>query len=227
VKDSSCQNAPSGSVPPHTYSSPCTTVPATMPPSNVGNLPEAATVSAGSNYYVAFYLQITNNYPAPLAILQYTFIQLDASHPPPNVGNETDFWLAGAASTYNAQGYYYPNYNPGAGNNYIPTLTAYAGNQVTCAETGPSWTPSPNCIDIAYGQTVTITLAACGYGSTNWDWGGTHYARIFDSTNGCTSSAPAFSSLGSANVLTLVICFLYQGQMYTQTIQYQGLAVIP
>lgn len=231
LRYSSCQNAPSGSIGSYTYSSFCTTIPTTMPPSNVGNLPDAATVSAGSNYYVAFYVQITNNYPATLDILQYTFLQLDASHPPPDVGNETDFWLAGPASTYNSaactnsQNCYFPNYcaSGGCASNKLPTLTAYAGNEVTCG----AGDPSHNCIDVAYGQTVTLTLAACGYGASNWDWGGTKYASNFDSSTGCASSAPGFSNLGSANVISLVICFLYQGLMYTQVIQYQGLAVIP
>ncbi|MDA4123927.1 MAG: hypothetical protein OK438_00560 [Thaumarchaeota archaeon] len=227
-KFSSCQNGPSGSIGSYTYSSACTTA-VTMPPSNPASLPSAATVSAGGNYYVAFYAQITNNYPSTLAVLQYTFLQLDSSHPPPNVGNETDFWLVGAASTYNAQLSYYPSYcnGGGCGGNKLPTLAPYAGNEVTCAETGPLWTPSTNCIDIAYEQTVTLALAACGFGTTYWDWGGSQYANHFDHSNGCTSSAPGFSSSGAANVLTLVICYLYQGQMYTQAIQFQGIAVTP
>jgi hypothetical protein len=188
--------------------------------SSITTLPQTGRISGGSNHYVAFYVQITNNYPATLEILQYTFIQLDASHPPPIVGNESDFWLAGAPSTYNTQGYYYPNYgsNP-------PSLAAYTGNEKTCPESAPSYTPSANCIDIANGQTMTLTLAACGYGATNWDWGGTQFAKRFDSTAGCTSSAPAFASNGAASILTLTITYMYQGQIYTQAIQFQGLSV--
>jgi len=201
---------------------PCVKYPAGFPPASVSSLPDGAMTTVGNNHYVAYYVQITNNYPAPLEILQYTFLQLDASHPPPVVGNETDFWLAGAAGTYNSLGHYYPNYNTNP-----PSLAAYAGNEVTCAETGPSWTPSPNCIDINYGQTITLTFAACGYGATNWDWGGKQYATSFDSKVGCASSAPGFSSSGAANVLTVVIGFIFQGQIYTQAIQFQGLAVVP
>jgi hypothetical protein len=201
---------------------PCVTNPAVFPPATVGGLPDGASTKVGTNHYVSYYVQVTNNYPAPLEILQYTFLQLDASHPPPVVGNETDFWLAGAAGTYNSQSHYYPNYatNP-------PSLAKYAGNEVTCAETGPTWTPSPNCIDMNYGQTVTLTFAACGFGASNWDWGGTQYASKFDSSTGCASSAPGFSSSGSAAVLTVVLSFMYQGQIYTQAIQFQGLAVVP
>jgi hypothetical protein len=202
---------------------PCTTNPPIWPPLSINNLPPAAIFSGGSNYYPAFYVQITNNYPAPLAILKYTFLQLDASHPPPLVGNETDFWLAGGAATYNSQGHYYPTYS----SNPTPTLAAFGGDEKTCAESGPLWTPSANCIDIAYGQSVTLTFAACGFGSSNWDWGGYQYASRFDNSAGCTSSAPAFSNLGSADVLTVVIGYLFQGQIYTQAIQFQGLSIVP
>ena len=223
LKSSSCQNAPAGVIGSYSYASHCNTSPTPMPPASLGNLPGAATISAGSNYYVAFYVQITNNYPATLEILPYTFLQLDASHPPPVVGNETDFWLAGDVPTYNSTLHYYPNYCFAAGcaANKLPTLTAYAGNEVTCAST------PTNCIEVGYGKSVTLTLAACGYGATNWDWGGTQYAKNFDKSTGCTSSAPAFSSLGSATILTLVISFLFNNQIYTQAIQFQGLAVIP
>jgi hypothetical protein len=211
-KSSSCQQA-SGN-----WVQPCS-IPAFT---KVNNLPQSATISAGSSHYVAFYVNVTNNYPATLEILQYTFLQLDASHPPPVVGNESDFWLSGSPSTYNAKSYYYPNYGASP-----PSLAPYTGNEITCAEPNPPYTPSPNCIDIAQGQTMTLTLAACGYGASNWDWGGIQYAKNFDSSVGCTSSAPAFSPSGAANILTLTICFMYQGQIYTQAIQFQGLAVIP
>jgi hypothetical protein len=204
------------------WHTPCVTVPAVWPPTSVNNLPAAATISGGTNHYVAFYVQIRNNYIAPLEILQYTFLQLDASHPPPVVGNESDFWLSGAVSTYNSTGHYYPNYSTNP-----PSLTAYAGNEKTCAETGPKWNLSPNCIDVSTGQSVTLTFAACGFGATDWDWGGSQYASHFDNGVGCTSSTPSFSNLGAANILTLVICFEYQGQIYTQAIQFQGLSVIP
>jgi flagellin-like protein len=203
---------------------PCVTNPAVFPHASVGALPDGAITKVGTNHYVAYYVTITNNYPAPLEILQYSFLQLDASHPPPVVGNETDLWLAGAASTYNSLGHYYPNY---ATNPNPPSLAPFAGNTVNCAESGPTWTPSPNCIDINYGQSMTLTFAACGFGASNWDWGGTQYGSKFDNTAGCTSSAPGFSPQGSADVLTVVLSFMYQGQVYTQAIQFQGLAVVP
>lgn len=209
---------------PGNWVTPCATNPAVFPPSSVGALPDGSTTKVGTNHYVAYYVSVTNNFNAPLEILQYTFLQLDASHPPPAVGNESDFWLAGGASTYNSLGHYYPTYNNPPN---PPTLAPYLGNEKTCPETGPSWTPSANCIDVNYGQTVTLTFAACGFGASNWDWGGTQYATKFDSSTGCASSAPGFSSSGSAAVLTVVISFMYQGQIYTQAIQFQGLAVIP
>ena len=219
-KSSSC--AQSGSSNWHT---PCNTSPSPfppVPPTSLDSLPGAAIITGDSNYYVAFYVQVTNNFNSTLALLPYTFLQLDPSHPPPLPGNETDFWLAGAASTYNAQGYYYPNYatNP-------PTLAAYAGTTTNCAETGPSWTPSTNCIDIAAGQTVTLTFAACGFGASNWDWAGYRYANGFDNSAGCISPWPSFPASGSANILTVVMSFLYQGQTYTQDLQYQGMSVLP
>jgi hypothetical protein len=197
------------------WAPPCSTTPSSWPPASTNSLPGAATISVGNNAYVAFYVQITNNFPATLDILRYTFLQLDASHPPPTIGNESDFWIAGDVNTYNSKGYWFPTYgNP-------PGLTAYTGNEVTCAS-------NPlNCIVIAPGQSVTLTLAACGFASTNWDWGGWQDAKNFDNSNGCTSSAPAFSPSGSANILTLVISFLWQNTIYTQDIQYQGLAVTP
>ncbi|MDA4126285.1 MAG: hypothetical protein OK452_03645 [Thaumarchaeota archaeon] len=197
------------------WAPPCSTTPSPWPPASINSLPGAATISVGNNAYVAFYVQITNNFPATLDILKYTFLQLDASHPPPTVGNESDFWIAGDVNTYNSKGYSFPTYgNP-------PALVAYTGNEVSCVSV------PANCIDIAQGQSVTLTLAACGFGSTNWDWGGWQDARNFDSSNGCTSSAPSFSPSGSANILTLVISFLWQNTVYTQDIQYQGLAVTP
>jgi hypothetical protein len=201
---------------------PCVKYPLGFPPSSVGGLPDGAITSVSTNHYVAYYVQITNNLNAPLEILKYTFLQLDASHPPPKVGNETDFSLAGDAATYNAQKHYYPNYNTNP-----PSFAPYAGDENTCAEVGPSFTPSPNCIDINYGKTVTLTFAACGYGSSNWDCGGSQYAHHFDSSVGCSSSVPDFSPNGSADVLTVVLSFMYLGQIYTQAIQFQGLAVVP
>ena len=123
----------------------------------VNNLPQSATISGGSNHYVAFYVQVTNNYPATLEILQYTFLQLDASHPPPIVGNESDFWIAGAPSTYNSQSYYYPTYGPGT-----PSLAAYTGNEVTCAESAPSYNPSGTALLYPGGVVVhPALLSSC------------------------------------------------------------------
>lgn len=232
-KASSCTQSGGGN-----WRNPCTINTSPYPPSKPGNLPPAATLSVGSDYYVAFYISVTNNYPQPLEILQYTFLQFDSSYfnstNPTVLGNETDFWLAGSANAYNTAGDYYPAYSTNP-----PTLAAYTGtflvgsqkaqaNQVNCPETGPSWTPSPNCIDINYGQSITLTFAACGFGSTGWDWGGRHYAKNFDSGSTlCDSSAPGWASTGVASVLTVVISYVLQGQIYTQAIQFQGQALTP
>jgi hypothetical protein len=186
----------------------------------IAKLPQSATLSVGSSHYVAFYVQITNNHPGTLRILKYTFLQLDASHPPPVVGNETDFWLAGGASAYNSTGYYYPGY-PSAPSSSPPTLAPYTGDQTNCN----SASYYNFCIGVKYQQSVYLTLAACGYGASNWDWGGSPNGHRFDNPTGCTSSTPDFSSTGAANVLTLVISYMSSGQIYTQAIQFQGFAV--
>ena len=232
-KATSCTQSGGGN-----WNNPCTTNVSPYPPSSPNNLPEAGTFSVGTDYYVAFYVSVTNNYPSSLEILQYSFLQFDSSYfnPfEPNIlgeGNETDFWLAGTANAYNSNGAYYPTYSTNP-----PTLAGYTGtllegnqhaqsNQVNCPETGPTWTPSANCIDINYGQTVTLTFAACGYGSSSWDWGGRQYARNFDSgSTGCDSSAPGWAAVGVASNLEVVISYVIQGQIYAQAIQFQGQAL--
>lgn len=232
-KATSCTQSGGGN-----WHSPCTTNISPYPPSSPNNLPEAGAFSVGSDYYVAFYVSVTNNYPSSLEILQYSFLQFDSSYFnqfEPNTlgeGNETDFWLAGTANAYNSAGAYYPTYSTNP-----PTLAGYTGtllegnqhaqsNQVNCPETGPTWTPSTNCIDINYGQTVTLTFAACGYGSSGWDWGGRQYGRNFDSgSTGCDSSAPGWATVGVASNLEVVISYVLQGQIYAQAIQFQGEAL--
>jgi hypothetical protein len=72
---------------------------------------------------------------------------------------------------------------------------------------------------------VVITLAACGPAASNWDWGGTQYGDQFDNSNGCTSSTPSIGSSGDATVGTTVVSFEYKGQVVTQDIQFQGIAL--
>jgi hypothetical protein len=209
-KYSSCTNAPSGGG----YSPKCNTNVA-MPPSNVNILPEGAVISAGSNYYVAFYIQITNNFNTSLPLLQNTFEQFDQS-----AGGESDWWLVGTNTTM-ASGVYYPNYNPGGTG--VPTLVSYPTDcNVVNSKNVPT---DSNCIYVNPGQTVTITLASCGPGKPNWDWGGNRYGNRFDSgVSGCTSATPSFGSGGSATAGTTVISFEYKGASLTEDLAFQGIA---
>jgi hypothetical protein len=223
-KYSSCTNRPSsgGHGGRYSYPSPCTTN-TPMPPAYPGAMPEGAVVSGGSNYYVAFYVQLTNNFNTALPLLSNTFEQYDQS-----AGGESDWWIVGTNTTM-SNGAYYPNYNPGSGVQYIPTLTPYPTDCGTVYATAVAGHPanSPidsNCIYVDPGQSVVVTLAACGPGASNWDWGGSQRGNSFDSSTGCTSSTPSIGSGGSATIGTTVVSFEYLGQVVTQDIQFQGVA---
>jgi hypothetical protein len=186
----------------------------------VKNFPEADLISSGSNYYVAFYLNLTNTFNKPLPLLQYTFVQLESS-----AGNESDWWLVGTTAKMTNL-VYYPTYNPASG---PPTLTAYPTD---CGTVDSNNVPTDsNCIYVKPGQTVTVTLAACGPGVAKWDWGGSQYGVHFDSLPAgvsCTSSTPYLnlggSASGSATAAITVISFEYNGAVYTQDIAFQGVA---
>lgn len=189
---------------------------------NVNNFPQASVISAGSNYYVAFYLSITNIFNKPLPLLQYTFEQFEAG-----AGNESDWWLVGTTAAM-SNGTYYPNYTPPSG---PPTLTPYPAD---CATVNSNNVPTdPDCIYVNPGQTVTITLAACGPGVSKWDWGSSQYGVHFDTLPvgvGCTSSTPYLnnggSATGSATAAITVISYEYNGLVYTQDIAFQGVAFV-
>ncbi len=122
-----------------------------------------------------------------------------------------------------SNGAYYPNYNPGA-SPLLPTLTAYPSD---CNSVNSKNMPTDsNCIYVNPGQTVTITLAACGPSSSNWDWGGTQRGTYWDSSTGCLSggSTPSIGSTGDATAATTVISFLYKGQTLTEDIAFNGVA---
>ena len=186
---------------------------------NENNFPEAHVISSGNNYYVAFYMNLTNTFNKPLPLLLYTFLQFEAS-----AGNESDWWLVGSTSAMTG-GVYYPTYNPASGH---PTLTPYPND---CATVNSSNIPTdPNCIYVNPGQTVTITLAACGPSVAKWDWGGSQYGEHFDGgVAGCTSSPPylnnAGSATGSATAAITVISYQNNGAVYTQDIAFQGVAI--
>ncbi len=194
-KYSACTSAP-------TPSTPCTTTPS---PVTFNKLPTANAVKGSSSYYVAFYVQITNNFNVTIPILPYSYFQVDAT-----VGSDSPFFLVGNPASLP----YVPNYNPG-GNN-IPTLTPYPS---TCIASSTS-----TCINLAPGASVTLTFAACDISSTWWDWAGHTYGSSFDSGATCTTSPPGFAS-NIATYGSIIITFPYQGQVYTQDIPFVGLLV--
>jgi len=196
-KYSACTNSP-----PYN-SGHCTTTPAY--PVTSGTLNNANSVTGSSSYYVAFYAQVTNNFNQTVAILPYSYFQVDAT-----VGSDSPFFLVGNPSSLP----YVPNYNPG-GNN-VPTLTPYP---TTCIATSTA-----TCINVAPGQTVTLTFAACDISSTYWDWAGYSYGSQFDSGATCTTNPPDFAS-NIATYGSMIITFPYNGQVYTQDVPFVGLLI--
>ena len=185
------------------------TNPSSIPPGSVYGLPEGNVISSGSNYYVAFYVQLTNNFNTTLPILSTTFEQLDQSN-----GGESDWWVVGTnSSSFRTNGAYYPSYTG------TPSLTAYPTD---CATVNGNNKPTDaNCIYINPGQTVVLTLASCGPGSSTWDWG----SSTSNGGGSCVSSSPAFGSGGSATAANTVVCFEYKGQTFTEDLAFQGVAV--
>lgn len=200
---SACTNAPSGGK----YSTHCTTTPN---PLTFASLPTASVIKGSSSYYVAFYIQVTNNYNVTIPILPYTYFLTD-----PSSGGESPFFIVGnPGGTGNPNLPYIPNYNPGG--NGIPTLTAYPS---TCIATSTA-----SCINIAPGGSAVVTFAACDIGSTWWDWAGSAYGNSFDSGNTCTTNPPNYQS-NEATYLAILITFVYKGQVYTQQIPFVGQTV--
>jgi hypothetical protein len=169
-------------------------------PVTLSNLPDAGTMAAGSNFYVAFYVQATNLLNAKISILQYSYTYGDPA------SSADDFiFLAGTNSSM-VNGVYYPDYSG------TPSLVGYP----TGCQTNPT-----NCIVANPGQTVTLTFAACGYGSTNWAWGNYQDAKEFGSSGGCTGS-PLDLLAPEAMPLGVVITYEYDGQPYTQLMPFQA-----
>ena len=217
---SACQNGPSGSVGSYSYSSPCSTAPATMPPANLNALADGNYISGFGDFYVAYYVQVTNVFNTTLPILEYSYLFAD-----PGVSAEAYSFLAGTVATP-----YFPNYcnnvsNPCASND-LPQLTAYTATPTTC-------TNNPNqCIEVAPGQTVTLTFAACGYGSSNWVWAGTPYGRYLDNPTGCITSPPGYIQpttgvveVPEGQTLSIVLSYLYKNQVYVQSMPFEGQTV--
>jgi archaellin len=189
-----------------------------------GPLPNGYLIS-GNSYYVSYYIQITNNFNTSLPILQYTYFQTDST-----LGNDADFFIVGPAS--NSSYYslptnaispsptYYPTYTISS-----PSLQAYTGSVSSC---NPALGGSiSNCIDVNPGKTVTLTLAACNFGSNSWDWynqpngdnsGG---GSIGCTINGATTNSPSYTP-SEATWLGIIIFFIFNGQVYAQQIPFAG-----
>ena len=199
------------------YVTPCVQTPATL---TIPNLPNANPQNGSSDHYVAYYIQVTNNFNTTLAILQYSYFQTD-----PTLGGESNFYLVGPPSSYSSgscatqTSCYFPDYTKPT-----PTLQAYGGDAITCAETPPSYSPPnpANCINIAPGQTLTLTFAACRIGSSDWDWGDSQYGRAFDNPVGCSPQAPPNYQTPESTYLSIILSFMYKGQVYDQQIPFQG-----
>jgi hypothetical protein len=188
----------------------------TPDPLTVNNLPNANLQNASSDYYDAYYVQVTNNFNTTLPLLQYSFFQTD-----PTRGGESDFYLVGVNNAaFGTNGAYFPSYNTaGSGN---PTLTGYPTD---CATVGYNNVPTdPNCIYVEPGQTVILTFAACAASSTAWDWGGVAYGRAFDNSDSsvCFPQAPPNYFTPESTYLDIVLSFAYQGQVLDQNIPFQG-----
>jgi hypothetical protein len=203
------------------YTSPCVQTPASL---TIANLPNANPQNGSADYYVAYYVQVTNNFNTTLALLQYSYFQTD-----PTLGGESNFYLVGPASSYSTANCttqtscFFPDYTKPT-----PVLQAYGGDAITCAETPPSYNPpsSANCIDVAPGQTVTLTFAACRLGSSDWDWGDSQYGRAFDNPVGCSPQAPPNYQTPESTYLSIILSFMYKGQVFDQQIPFQGETVL-
>ena len=202
---------------------PCATNSSSMPPASPYGLPQASVISEGHNYYVAFYVQLTNNFNSPLPLLAQTFEQFDQSN-----GNESDWWLVGTNSTLTSGGHdplsiYYPSYANSTG---TPSLKHYPAD---CWKVDSQNRPiDKNCIYLNPGQSVVITLASCGPANPTWDWGALANGKGYNPS--CTSSEPGIGlrlpGEGSATAAFTVVSFWYNNQAYTEDLAFQAVAFI-
>jgi hypothetical protein len=222
-KYSACTNLP-------TPGSPCATV-VPMPPGTPSSLPSATLLAGASIYYVAFYVTLTNSLlNTTISILPYSYMLDDTT-----TGSESAFFLAGSSSV-GAPSYtpYYPNYNPG-GNN-VPTLTAYSPSVAQC-NSNPA-----KCIQVEPGRSVVLTFASCGIipvPQTNWNWAGIQYGNGYQSLTCLPDNPPCFdvsagmvtspqcppTSVPISTYISIVVSFLYKGQVLTQQIPFVGMIV--
>ena len=225
-KYSSCYpNGPSHGAS-YSYASPCASTPTKIPPSTFNKLGNASLISAGSNYYVAIYFQITNDYNTILPILKYSFVQTESSS---NLG-EADLYIVGGPSNSST---IYPNYcqagggPPACGSSNIPVFNAYTATGASCAETNGE-PPASTCINVSAGKSVVLTFAACGPGSSSWEWGGSQYADSWDpGYSGCATVNLGLGSHGSPTALILVLSYLLNNVVYTEDVAFQSVSFTP
>jgi hypothetical protein len=204
LKYSSCTQS---SATQRNFTGPCVTnAPLVNGHVDLARLPSGSFLAGGSNYYTAFYVQITNAFNTTLTITKYTYLFGD-----PDISGELFYFLAG---NYSSGGVYSPTY-PASG---TPTLTAYPSD---CGVANDS-----NCLYVKPGQTVTLTIAACGYGSSSWAWGGSQDALQFDrGSKGCTMSPPDFT-VPEGTSLGIVVSFIYKNDTYSQMMPFEGQAYL-
>jgi hypothetical protein len=226
-KYTSCYpNGPSSSHGSYYYASACASTPTKIPPNLFRQLGNASLISAGSDYYVAFYFQITNDYNAILPILKYSFVQTESSL---NLG-EADFYIVGGPSNSST---IYPNYcqagggPPACGSSNIPVFNAYTATATSCAETNGE-PPASTCINVSPGKSAVLTFAACGPGSSSWEWGGSQYGNNWDpGHSGCATVNLGIGSQGSPTALILVLSYLLNNVVYTEDVAFQSVSFTP
>jgi hypothetical protein len=210
----------------YSYAAPCASTPAKIPPNQLRQLGNASLISGGSNYYVAFYFQITNDYNVILPILKYSFVQTESSL---NLG-EADLYIVGGPSNSST---IYPDYcqagggPPACASNHIPVFNAYTATAASCAETNGE-PPASTCLNVSPGKSVVLTFAACGPGSSSWEWGGSQYANSWDpGSSGCATVNLGIGSQGSPTALILVLSYLLNNVVYTEDVAFQSVSFTP
>jgi len=208
------------------YATACASTPTKIPPNLFRQLGNASLISAGSNYYVAFYFQITNDYNAILPILKYSFVQTESSL---NLG-EADFYIVGGPSNSSTV---YPNYcqagggPPACSSNNLPVFNAYTATAASCTETNGE-PPASTCINVSPGKSAVLTFAACGPGSPSWEWGGSQYGNNWDAGySGCATVNLGIGSQGSPTALILVLSYLLNNVVYTEDVAFQSVSFTP
>jgi hypothetical protein len=98
----------------------------------------------------------------------------------------------------------------------VPILTPYP---LTCIATSTA-----SCINIAPGGSAVLTFAACDINSQWWNWANSTYGYNFDAGNTCTTRPPQYTP-DESTYLSILITFVYNGEVYTQQIPFVGQTV--